>query len=165
MLYDDLERVMGMTSTAGYDIWSEDVPKTTNYSTSTNEGRHFKPQPNYSTSKNGGRHYKSKTNYPTSRNGGRHFEPQSNKSNNQAPIYGGRHFEPQLNKPTPTNGGRHFKPQVTDPNDPTKIAHITRGGRHFSKHPLKKMRSSSNYKKTKANISLWGLLMASYKHH
>ena len=31
------------------------------------------------------------------------------------------------NYQTLTNGGRHFKPQDTDPNNPTKIAHITRG--------------------------------------
>ena len=37
------EELMGMTSIAGYDIWSEDVPKANNYSTSTNGGRQFKP--------------------------------------------------------------------------------------------------------------------------
>ena len=74
------EKLMGMTSTAGYDIWSEDVTKTLNYSTSTNGGRYFKPQ----------------SNYPTSKNEGRHFKPQANY---QAPTYGGRHFEPQSNKP------------------------------------------------------------------
>ena len=47
------EELMGMTSTAGYDIWSEDVTKTPNYPTSTNRGRHFKPQQNYLTSTNG----------------------------------------------------------------------------------------------------------------
>ena len=40
---------------------------------------------------------------------------------------GGRHFRAQENSQAPTNGGRHFKPQDIDPNDPTKIAHITRG--------------------------------------
>ena len=38
------EELMGMMSTTGYDIWSEDVIKTINYPTSTNGGRHFKPQ-------------------------------------------------------------------------------------------------------------------------
>ena len=47
------EELMGMTSTTGYDIWSEDVTKTPNYPTSTNRGRHFKPQQNYLTSTNG----------------------------------------------------------------------------------------------------------------
>ena len=69
------EELIGMTSTAGYDIWSEDVTKTLNYSTSTNGGRYFKPQSNYPTSKNEGRHFKPQTNY-------------------QAPTYGRRHFEP-----------------------------------------------------------------------
>ena len=86
------EELMDRTSTTGYDIWSEDVPKTKNYSTSTNGGRHFKPQSNY-----------------------------------QTPINGGRHFKPQPNNPMPTNERRHFKPQDTNLNDPTKIAHITRG--------------------------------------
>ena len=35
--------LMGMTSTIGYDIWSEDALETKNYPTSTNGGRHFKP--------------------------------------------------------------------------------------------------------------------------
>ena len=38
------EELMGMMSTIGYDIWSEDVIETINYPTSTNRGRHFKPQ-------------------------------------------------------------------------------------------------------------------------
>ena len=38
------EELMGMMSTIGYDIWSEDVIETINYPTSTNGGRHFKPQ-------------------------------------------------------------------------------------------------------------------------
>ena len=69
---------MGMTSTAGYDIWSEDVTETLNYLTFTNGGRHFKPQASYQ--------------MPIY--GGRHFEPLSN---NPIPIYMGRHFEPQSN--------------------------------------------------------------------
>ena len=96
------------TTTTGYDIWNEEVPETKNYSTSTNRGRHFKPQ----------------SNNPKPTNGGRHFKP---RSNYQAPINGERHFEPQLGNPTSTNGGRHFKPQDTDLNNPTKIAHIIRG--------------------------------------
>ena len=52
------EKLMGMTSTIGYDIWSEDVPKTKNYPTSINGGRHFEPQSNYPTSTNGIRHFK-----------------------------------------------------------------------------------------------------------
>ena len=47
--------------------------------------------------------------------------------NNQIPANGGRHFKPQVSSQTHTSGGRHFKPQYIDPNDPTKIAHITRG--------------------------------------
>ena len=38
------EELMGMMSTTGYDIWSEVVIETINYPTSTNGGRHFKPQ-------------------------------------------------------------------------------------------------------------------------
>ena len=72
------EELMGMTSTAGYDIWSEDVTETLNYLTFTNGGRHFKPQASYQ--------------MPIY--GGRHFEPLSN---NPIPIYKGRHFEPQSN--------------------------------------------------------------------
>ena len=53
---------MRMTSTIGYDIWSEDVPETKNYSTATNGGRHFKPQSNYQTPTNGGRHFKPQPN-------------------------------------------------------------------------------------------------------
>ena len=85
------EELMGMTSAAGNDIWSEDVTEITNYSTSINGGRHFKPQ----------------SNHPTSTNWGRYFKPQSNY---QPPTYGGRHFKPQSNSSTSINGGRHFKP-------------------------------------------------------
>ena len=35
---------MRMTSTIGYDIWSEEVTEIRNYSISTNGRRHFKPQ-------------------------------------------------------------------------------------------------------------------------
>ena len=48
------EELMGMTSAAGYDICSEDVTETSNYPTSTNGRRYFKPQTNYPTSTNGG---------------------------------------------------------------------------------------------------------------
>ena len=37
------EELIGMTSTAGYDIRSEYVTETLNYPTSTYRGRHFKP--------------------------------------------------------------------------------------------------------------------------
>ena len=77
--------------------------------------------------------------------------------------------------------GKHFKPEDTDPNDPTKIAHIIRG-RHFKPPHLETNnlvealnRSTQQtlaeedevfkqLQKTQANISLWGLLMASYRH-
>ena len=101
-----------MTSTVGYDIWSEEVIETPNYPTSTNKGKHFKPQSNYQA--------------PTNRK--RHFKPQSN---NLIPTNKGRHFKPQSNDLIPTNEKRHVKPQDTDLNVPTKISHITRGGRHF----------------------------------
>ena len=52
------EELMGMTSTVGYDIWSENAIETPNYPTSTNRGRHFKPQSSYLASTNGGRHFK-----------------------------------------------------------------------------------------------------------
>ena len=52
------EELMGMTSTVGYDIWSEDAIETPNYPISTNGGRHFKPQSSYPASTNGGRHFK-----------------------------------------------------------------------------------------------------------
>ena len=48
------EELMGMTSAVGYDIWSEDVTETTNYPTSTNGGRHFKPQVSYQAPTYGG---------------------------------------------------------------------------------------------------------------
>ena len=108
----------------------------------------------------------------------RHFKPQSNY---QAPTYKGRHFEPQSNGPTSTNGGRHFKPQDTDLNDPTKIVHITKGDtsnpifgdKQPNKRALNKSTQQTSAKKyevlkqlqrTQANISLWSLLMSSYKH-
>ena len=100
-------------------------------------GRHFKPQSNNPAPTNGGRHFEPQSNYSTSTNGGRHFNKQPNtykwghfkpQLNYQAPINKERHFEPQLGNLTSTNGGRHFKPQDTDPNDPTKIAYITREG-------------------------------------
>ena len=52
------EELIGMTSAAGNDIWSEDVTEITNYLTSINGGRHFKPQSNHPTSINWGRHFK-----------------------------------------------------------------------------------------------------------
>ena len=94
------EELMDKTSATptGYDIWNEELLETKNYSTSTNGGRHFKPQ----------------SNNPIPTNGGKHFKPQSNY---QAPINGERHFEPQSNDRASTYGGRHFKPQDTDLND------------------------------------------------
>ena len=62
--------------------------------------------------------------YQAPTNGERHFKPQIN---NRIPTNGGRHFKLQINNQTPINGERHFKPQDIDLNDPTKIAHITRG--------------------------------------
>ena len=69
------EELVDRTSTIGYDIWSEDVPETKNYSTSTNRGRYFKPQSNYQAPTNGGRHFKPQPNNPIPINGGRHFKP------------------------------------------------------------------------------------------
>ena len=51
------EELMGMTSATGYDIWSE-VTESTNYPTSINGGRHFKPQSNNLIPMNGGRHFR-----------------------------------------------------------------------------------------------------------
>ena len=45
------------TTTTGYDIWNE-ISEPENYLTSTNRGRHFKPQENNQTSISGGRHFK-----------------------------------------------------------------------------------------------------------
>ena len=74
------EKLMGMTSTVGYDIWNEDVTKTPNYPTSTNRRIHFKLQSNYPTSTNlGGRG-------GWGAREGRHFKPQASY---QAPTYGG----------------------------------------------------------------------------
>ena len=55
------EELMNRTSTTTtrYDIWNEEVLETKNYSTSTNRGRHFKPQSSYLTPINEGRHFKS----------------------------------------------------------------------------------------------------------
>ena len=47
------------TTTTRYDIWNEEVLETKNYSTSTNGGRHFKPQSSYLTPINERRHFKS----------------------------------------------------------------------------------------------------------
>ena len=104
-------------------------------------------------------------NYLTSTNGGRHFEPQSN---NQAFTYGGRHCEPQSSNPASINGGRQFKPQDTDPNDPTKFPTL-KGVKTLQiptqQIPTEEDKAPKQLQKTQANISLWGLLMGSYKHH
>ena len=100
------EELMGMTSAVGHDIWSEDVTETTNYPTSTNWGRHFKPQASYQTPTYDGRHFEPQSNEPTSTNGGRHFKPQ----------------ETDLNDPTKiahiTKEGRHFKPPHLEVDNP-----------------------------------------------
>ena len=75
------EELMGMTSTTGYDIWSE-VTETTNYPTSINGGRHFEPQSHNPIPTNGGRHFKPESNGPTSINGERHFKPPYLETNN-----------------------------------------------------------------------------------
>jgi len=51
------EELMGMTSTTGYNIWSEDTTEILNYPTSTHGGRLFKPQSDNPTSIYGGRHF------------------------------------------------------------------------------------------------------------
>ena len=118
------EELMGMTSTIGYDIWSEDALETKNYPTSTNGGRHFKLQ----------------SNYPISTNGERHFEPQSSNS-------------------TSTNRGRHFKtPHLETNNLIETLNKSTQQTLAEEDEFLKQLQ------KTQANISLWGLLTASYKH-
>ena len=89
------EELMGMMSTAGYDIWTKDATETPNYPIFTNGGRHFKPH----------------SNYPISTNGGRYFKPQSIY---QTPTYGGRHFKSQTNDPTSTNGGDTSNPTFGD---------------------------------------------------
>ena len=96
------EELMGMASTIGYDMWSENVTETPNYPTSTNGGRHFKLQ----------------SNYPTFTNRGRHFKPQASY---QAPTYEGRHFEPQSNNLTPIDKGRHFKPPHLEIDNPIEV--------------------------------------------
>ena len=78
-------------------------------------------------------------------------------------------------------GGGYFKHQDTNLSDPSKIAHITKVGRHFKPSHLETNNSIEalnkstqqtpteedevikQVQKTQANISLWGLLMASYK--
>ena len=41
MTWEEMDRTS--TTTIGYDIWNE-IPEPENYQTSTNGGRHFKPQ-------------------------------------------------------------------------------------------------------------------------
>ena len=71
------EELMGMMSTAGYDIWSENVTETANYPTSTNGGRHFKPQSSNPIPMYGGRHFEPQSNSLASTNRGRHFKPKT----------------------------------------------------------------------------------------
>ena len=71
------EELMDRTSTTtiGCDIQNEEVLETKNYSTSTNGGRHFKPQSNNPILTNGGRHFEPQLNGPTSStNRVRHFK-------------------------------------------------------------------------------------------
>ena len=146
------EELMGMTSTTGYDIWSEDVSETKTYSTSTNGGRHLKPQ----------------SNYPISTNGGRHFKPQSN---NQAPTYGGDTSNPnqvtqhpQMGRDTlnpkipilmnqqkfPTSqGGRHFKPPHLETDNPVEALN-----KSTQQTPAEEDEVLKQLQKTQANISL-----------
>ena len=64
------EELMGTTSTTRYDIWSENVTKTLNYPTSTNGGKHFKPQASYQMPIYEGRHFEPQSNYLKSTYGG-----------------------------------------------------------------------------------------------
>ena len=80
------EELMGMMSTARYDIWNEDAIETPNYPTSTNGGRDFKPLSNYQTPTYGGRHFEPQSNDPTSAYGGRHFKPQDTNLNDPSKI-------------------------------------------------------------------------------
>ena len=66
---------MGMKSTTGYDIWSEDIAKIPNYPIPTYGRRYFKPY----------------LDNPTTTYERRHFEPHSN---DPKPTYRGRHFKP-----------------------------------------------------------------------
>ena len=95
------EKLMGMTSTAGYDIWNEDVTKTPNYLTSTNRRRHFKPQSNYPTSTNWG---------GVGARKGRHFKSQASY---QAPIYGRDTSNPKRVTKHPHTGGDTLNPSQT----------------------------------------------------
>ena len=79
------EELMGMTSTIGYDIWSE-VIETTNNPTSINQGRHFKSQSNNPIPINGGRHFEPQSNDLTSTHGGRHFKHQDTDLNDLTKI-------------------------------------------------------------------------------
>ena len=154
LIYDILEcfmltweELMGISSTIGYDIWNRDNSEIPNYSTHTYGGIHFKPH-----------------------------------SDDSITTYGGRHFKPHSNNPTPTYVGRHFKPQDSEQSDLSKIAHITIEGIHFKpphleidnpvealnkvdqQTPNEQDEVLKQLQKTQASISLWGLLMASYKH-
>ena len=95
-------------------------------------------------------------NYQTLTNGGRHFKPQVN---NQTPTNGRRHFEPQFSNLTSINRGRHFKPPHLETNNLVEAFN-----RSTQQTPAKEDEVLKQLQKTQANISLWGLLMASYKH-
>ena len=111
------EELIGMTSTARLWYMEWRCYRNSNYPTSTNGGRHFKPQSNYPTSTNWGKHFKLQASYHAPTHGGRHFEPQPN---NSTPTYKGRHFKPQLNDPIPTYGGGHFKPPHLETDNPNE---------------------------------------------
>ena len=79
--------------------------------------------------------------------------------NNQTLTNGGRHFKTQLSYPTPTNEGRHFKPPHLETDNPVEAL-----SKSTQQTPTKEDEVLMQLQKTQANISLWGLLMASYKH-
>ena len=79
--------------------------------------------------------------------------------NNQTSTNGGRHFKPQENSQTPTNLERHFKPLYLETDNPVEALN-----RHTQQTPAKEDEVLKQLQKTQANISLWVLLMASYKH-
>ena len=76
MTWEDLMDRASTTITR-YEKWNE-TPKPKNNQTSTNKGRHFKPQENNQASTSGVRHFKPQVNSQTLTNGGRHFKPQVN---------------------------------------------------------------------------------------
>ena len=102
--------------------------------------------------------------------------------NNQIPTNEGRHFKPQVNNQTHTGGGGDTSSPKTSILMIQPKLLISQGGRHFkpphleTDNPVETLNRSTQQtlaekdeilkqlQKTQANISLWGLLMASYKH-